>query len=147
MAGGDVVLTEEPAADLAERVLAATAGVRPQVAFDAVAGPNTSRLAACLADDAPIVVYGLLSGRPCELTAEQLIFHGLSLVGYSLPAALARRSTAVVRRDYLALSRLVAAGRLNIPVAATYPLAEISRALAHAAKGGRGGKILVLPNS
>ncbi len=145
-AGGDVVLTEEPAADLADRVLAATAGVRPQVAFDAVAGPNTSRLAASLADGAPIVVYGLLSGHPCELTAEQLIFHGLSLVGYSLPAALARRSAAVVRRDYLALSRLVAAGRLNVPIAATYPLAEIGRALAHAARGGRDGKILVLPN-
>lgn len=142
-AGGDVVLTEEPAADLAERILAATAGIRPEVAFDAVAGPNTSRLAAALADNAPVVVYGLLSGRPCELTAEQLIFHGLSLVGYSLPAALARRSAEVVRRDYLALSRLSAAGRLKVPVAATYPMQEIGAALRHAGKGGRDGKILV----
>ena len=146
-AGGDVVLTEEPVADLAERVLAATAGARPQVAFDAVAGPNTRRLAGCLADDATVVVYGLLSGQPCELTAEQLIFHGRSLVGDSLPAALARRSAAVVGRDYLALSRLVAAGRLRVPVAATYPLAEIGAALRHAADGGRDGKILVLPNA
>ena len=142
-AGGDVVLTEVPAADLADRVLAATAGVRPQAAFDAVAGPNTSRLAACVADDAPIVGYGLLSGRPCELTPEQLIFHGLSMVGYSLPAALARRSAAVVAGDYLALSRLVAAGRLRIPVAAKYPMDEIAAALRHAGQDGRDGKILV----
>ena len=146
-AGGDVVLTEEPVSDLAERVLAATAGARPQVAFDSVAGPNTSRLAACLADGAPVVVYGLLSARPCELTPEQLIFHGLSLVGYSLPEALARRSAAVVAGDYLALSRLVAAGRLRVPVAATYPMGDIAAALRHAAESGRDGKVLVRPNA
>ena len=142
-AGGDVVLLAEPAATLAERILAATGGERPRVAFDAVAGPDTRHLAASLADGAPIVVYGLLSGKPCELTPEQLIFHGLSLVGYSLPAALARRSAAVVHRDYLALSRLVATGRLHIPVAATYPLDAIAEALAHAAQEGRDGKVLV----
>lgn len=146
-AGGDVVLLAEPIASLAERVLAATSGTRPHVAFDAVAGPGTCQLAACLADESPIVVYGLLSGEPCELTPEQLIFQGLSLVGYSLPAALARRSTGVIRRDYLELSRLVAAGRLRIPIAATYPLAAIGAALTHAAKGGRDGKVLVLPNT
>ena len=143
-AGGDVVLTDDPATDLAERVLAATAGARPQVAFDAVAGPSTSRLAASLADGASVVVYGLLSGRPCELTPEQLIFNGLSMVGYSLPAALARRSAAMVAGNYLALSRLVASGRLRVPVAATYPMDDIAAALRHAAEDGRDGKILVL---
>ncbi len=142
-AGGDVVLLADPAATLAERVLAATGGERPRVAYDAVAGPDTRQIAACLADGAPIVVYGLLSGKPCELTPEQMIFHGLSLTGYSLPAALARRSDAVVRRDYLALSRLIAAGRLNVPVAATYPPESIAEALAHAAREGRDGKVLV----
>lgn len=143
VAGGDVVLLADPVATLAERVLAATGGARPCVAFDAVAGPDTRQLAACLADGAPIVVYGLLSGKPCELTPEQLIFHGLTLAGYSLPAALARRSASVVRRDYLALSRLIAAGRLHVPVAATYPLDAIAEALAHAARQGRDGKVLV----
>jgi NADPH:quinone reductase-like Zn-dependent oxidoreductase len=144
-AGGDVVLTTEPIATLAERILAATGGERPRVAYDAVAGPNTRAIAAALADEAPVVVYGLLSGQPAELTPEQLIFHGLSLVGYGLGTALARRSMQTVRRDYLALSRLVAAGRLHVPIEATYAMDEIGSALAHAAREGRGGKVLVRP--
>jgi NADPH:quinone reductase-like Zn-dependent oxidoreductase len=146
-AGGDVALLAEPHDTLAERVLAATGGARPMAAFDAVAGPATRAIAGCLADHAPIVVYGVLSGLPCEITAQQLIFHNLSMVGYSLPAAIARRAFEVVQRDYLALSRLVAAGRLSIPILATYPLMAISTALRHAAEDGRDGKILVLANA
>jgi trans-2-enoyl-CoA reductase len=145
-AGGDVVLLADPLDTLAERVLAATSGARPMAAFDAVAGPATRAIAACLADHAPIVVYGVLSGLPCEITPQQLIFHSLSMVGYSLPAAIARRTPEVVQRDYMALSRLVASGRLTVPIMATYPLAAIATALRHAAEGGRDGKILVLPN-
>lgn len=146
-AGGDLVLAAEPRATLAERVLAATGGERPEAAFDAVAGPGTDSLAACLADHSPLVVYGLLSGRACSLGPERLIFHGISMTGFSLPAALARRAPGVVQQDFLDLSRLMAEGRLRIPVAATYPLAEVGAALADAARGGRDGKVLVLPNS
>lgn len=146
-AGGDVVLLDEPHATLAERVLAATGGERPKACFDAVAGPITRAIADCLADHAPIAVYGLLSGKPCEVTPQQLIFHGISMVGYSLPASIARRTPEVAQRDYMALSRLVASGRLTVPILATYPLAAIATALRHAAEGSRDGKILVLANA
>ena len=88
-----------------------------------------------------------LRAKPCEVTPQQLIFQSLSTVGYSLPAAIARRSTSVVQRDYLALSRLVATGRLSIPVLAAYPMVAIATALKHAAESGRDGKILVLANA
>lgn len=146
-AGGDVVLLDEPYDTLAERVLAATGGERPKACFDAVAGPITRAIAACLADHAPIAVYGVLSGKPCEIAPQQLIFHNISMVGYSLPASIARRTPEVVQRDYMALSRLVASGRLHVPILATYPLAAIATALRHAAMEGRDGKILVLPNA
>lgn len=146
-AGGDVVLMDEPYETLAERVLASTGGERPKACFDAVAGPITRAIAACLADHAPIAVYGVLSGKPCEITPQQLIFHNISMIGYSLPASIARRTPEVVQRDYMALSRLVADGRLHVPILATYPLAAIATALRHAAQGGRDGKILVLPNA
>ncbi len=146
-AGGDVVLLDEPLDTLAERVLAATGGARPKACFDAVAGSITRAIAACLADHAPIAVYGVLSGKPCEITPQQLIFQNISMVGYSLPASIARRTPEVVRRDYMALSRLVADGRLHVPILATYPLAAMATALRHAAQGGRDGKILVLPNA
>lgn len=145
-AGGDVVLLDEPLDTLADRVLAATGGERPKACFDAVAGPITRAIASCLADHTPIAVYGLLSGKPCEITPQQLIFHGISMTGYSLPASIARRTAEVVQRDYMALSRLVASGRLHVPILATYPLAAIATALEHAAMEGRDGKILVLPN-
>jgi len=146
-AGGDAVVLAEPHDTLAERVLAATGAARPMAAFDAVAGPATRAIAACLADNAPIVVYGLLSNLPCEITPQQLIFQNLSMVGYSLPAAIAKRSPEAVQKDYMALSRLVASGKLRIPILATYPMIAIGTALRHAAEGGRDGKILVLANA
>ena len=36
-------------------------------------------------------------------------------------------------------------GTLNVPVEATYGLEDIGRALAHAMRDGRGGKVLLLP--
>ncbi len=146
-AGGDVVLLDEPLDTLAERVLAATGGERPKACFDAVAGPITRAIAACLADHAPIVVYGVLSEKPCEITPQQLIFHSISMLGYSLPASIARRTPEAVQRDYMAMSRLIASSRLHVPILATYPLAAITTALRHAAMEGRNGKILVLPNA
>ena len=35
---------------------------------------------------------------------------------------------------------------LKAPIEATYPIEEIKQALTHAQRGGRNGKVLVLPN-
>jgi NADPH:quinone reductase-like Zn-dependent oxidoreductase len=47
---------------------------------------------------------------------------------------------------YADLAGRIASGALRVEVEATYPIAEIKAALAHAEREGRGGKILVTPN-
>ncbi len=46
---------------------------------------------------------------------------------------------------YARLNGLVLAGTLAVTVEAIYPLSELSDALKHAERPGRGGKILIKP--
>ena len=47
---------------------------------------------------------------------------------------------------YLELAELVRAGDLYVDIEAQYPIEEIAQAAAHANRGQRTGKIVVLPN-
>jgi NADPH:quinone reductase-like Zn-dependent oxidoreductase len=47
---------------------------------------------------------------------------------------------------YAGLAARIADGTLRVEIEATYPIEEIKAALAHAAREGRSGKVLVLPN-
>jgi NADPH:quinone reductase-like Zn-dependent oxidoreductase len=48
----------------------------------------------------------------------------------------------MIEKTYAELVRLIEAGVLKAPVAATYSLAQHGEAFAHAQKSGRSGKIL-----
>ena len=48
-----------------------------------------------------------------------------------------------VRSIYESLAALMAAGKMQQPVAAEYPLSEITAALRHASTAARGGKVLL----
>jgi NADPH:quinone reductase-like Zn-dependent oxidoreductase len=141
--GADLVVVDGE--DLAERVHAAGAGPI-RLAIDAIGGEAVMRLAACLAEGGTVVNYGLLSGRPCMLGADQTIFRSITLTGFWLQKAL----TAMARPDlvklYHDLAKWVADGTLRVEVEATYPIEQIKQALAHAGREGRSGKILVTPN-
>ena len=142
--GADVVLRDGE--DLAARAAAATGGAQIALAIDAVAGAATRRLAACLADDGVVVNYGLLSGRPCELTADQAIFHGITLTGFWLAKTMRQKPFSELQGMYGELIARLADGGLGVAVEAAYPLADIKDALVHAAREGRDGKVLLLPN-
>jgi mitochondrial enoyl-[acyl-carrier protein] reductase / trans-2-enoyl-CoA reductase len=142
--GADVAVVD--GADLAERVRQATGGASIRLAIDAIGGDMVLRLADCLAEGGTVVNYGLLSGQPCQLGGHHTIFKGITLTGFWLQKSL----TAMARPDleglYGDLAARIAAGTLRVEVEATYPIEEITAALAHAGREGRGGKILVTPN-
>ena len=142
--GADVVLADGP--QLAEQVSAATGGTLPRLAIDAIGGEIVLRLADCLAEGGTVVNYGLLSGQPCMLGAHHTVFKGITLTGFWLQ----KRLTAMARHDleqlYADLAARIRAGTLHVAVERTYPIEDIKAALAHAGRGGRAGKILVLPN-
>jgi trans-2-enoyl-CoA reductase len=129
---------------LRERVVASTQGNTVRLALDAIAGPASGALAGSLADKASLVVYGMLSGRPCEVSAHDLVFRELQVKGFWLATWFAdadNRSKA--RTLYPELVAMVQAGSLKMAVEAVYPLDEVADALAHAARAGRSGKVLL----
>jgi trans-2-enoyl-CoA reductase len=153
--GGDVVLVEGP--DLPARVAnaisdatgdtgAETGGAAPRLALDAVAGQGVVQLADCLADGGVVVNYGLLSGKPCQITADQLIFRDIKLVGFWRGKSLQTQTYAKISSLYDDLAKCTLDGTLAVEVEATYPLSRIGEALAHAKREGRSGKVLLLPN-
>ena len=142
--GADVVVVDGD--DLAERVRTANRDQPIRLAIDAVGGTLITRLGDCLAEGGTIVNYGLLSGEPCQIRADQTIFKGLTLTGFWLAKALTTMPRPALEELYADLGRRVASGELRVAVEATYGIEDIKPALEHAARGGRSGKVLVTPN-
>jgi mitochondrial enoyl-[acyl-carrier protein] reductase / trans-2-enoyl-CoA reductase len=142
--GADLILVDGP--ELKERMNAAAGEIGPKLAIDAVAGQATGRLASCLADGGTIVNYGLLSAEPCAVDSRDLIFRGITLRGYWRSQWAAKAQPEELEEVYSALAGLVVDGTIRADVEATYPLPEIRPALEHAARPGRSGKILLVPN-
>ena len=130
---------------LARRVADATGGARLRLGIEAVGGSATDRLAGCLGEGGLLVNYGLLSGEPCQVSAQSFIFRDMTLRGFWL-AAWFRKAPPARRMAVLGeVAALIASGALKAAVHATYDVAEIKQAVAAAAAGERAGKILVVP--
>ena len=145
--GGDAVVVDGPG--LAERVQSAVreAGGDParlKLGIDAVAGRQTGRVVRCLAPGGTVVNYGGLSGEPAQIDAGDLIFHEATLRGFWLVRWFQRAPRAEQARVFGEVGWLVATGALRVPVEATYPLSRVREACAHAAREGRGGKVLLV---
>lgn len=144
--GGDICVIDGD--DLAARVNEATGGAKIRVGIDCIAGRATGRIAACLTEGGTVVNYGRLSEEPCILPADETIFRNIALRGIWLTRWLTRESSAADREAvYDELAHYVIGGTLSAHVEATYPLDRIKDAVTHAARGGRSGKIVILPNS
>lgn len=139
--GGDVVLIDGP--DLDARVRAAIGDGALPLAIDAVGGSATQRLARCVSDGGTVVNYGILSGEPCMVDGRETVFRDVRLQGFWLRKWFADTPPAQIAALYRELAARVADGTLAVEVEAVYPLRRIKEAVAHAARGGRSGKILV----
>jgi NADPH:quinone reductase-like Zn-dependent oxidoreductase len=142
--GADLVLVDGP--DLAERVRAAIGTGRLRLGIDAVAGEATMRLGECLDDGGVVVNYGLLSGQPCQLGGRETVFRSIRLEGFWLNKWFGNHSPAEIGEVFGKLAGMLADGSIHVPVEATYPLSRIHEALVHAAREGRTGKVLLVPD-
>lgn len=140
-AGGDVVLTDGP--DLEARVRAAIGEAPLPLAIDAVGGSGTQRLARCLSNSGTVVNYGVLSGEPCMVDGRDTVFRDVRLHGFWLRKWYVDTPPAEIASLYRKLAGWVADGTLAVEVEAVYPVRRIKEAVAHAARGGRSGKILI----
>ncbi|WP_416898201.1 MAG: MDR family NADPH-dependent oxidoreductase [Minwuia sp.] len=139
--GADHVLVESE--DLDDEVQRVTGGDLPKLGIDAVGGVSVQRLARCVADGATVVNYGLLSGDPLMIDARETVFRDITLKGFWLATWFATADPGEIAATYAILGKKMAEGLLEVPVEATYPLSKVKEAVAHAARDGRSGKIVL----
>jgi trans-2-enoyl-CoA reductase len=109
--GGDVVLLDGK--DLAPRVADATDAARIRLGIDAVGGAATGHLADCLCESATLVNYGRMSGEPCVVHPDALVFCDLTPRGFWL-ASWFQRAPEERRRALVGeIAGLIAAGKLR----------------------------------
>jgi trans-2-enoyl-CoA reductase len=139
--GADEVLVD--GRDLDQRARALTGGAPLPLAIDAIGGSATQRLARCVDENGVVVNYGVLSGKPCMMDVRDTVFRDVSLRGFWLRRWFAETPSAEIGKLYATLAGLVEDGTLKVEVEKVYPLAQIKDAVAHAARPGRSGKILL----
>jgi len=130
--GGDVVVVDSP--DVSKEIKAAVGQAELRLALDGVSGPATGVLASTLSPHGTLVVYAAMSLAPMSISPLNLIFKPLTIRGFWLghPESTAKSAPAVVQA-----AEMIAAGRVHIPVTATYALSSIKEAVAHAQRGGK----------
>ena len=95
------------------------------MAIDAVAGKATLSLGGILSEEGTVVNYALLSGEPCQLTADMVVFKGITLTGFWLAKNLGGMTAEAKQQLYGELESLVASGKISTPVEATYHLGQL----------------------
>ena len=122
--GADVVLLDGD--DLAKRVRSEVGDANIPLAIDAVAGEGTLRLGGALSEGGTVVNYGLLSGKPCQLTPEMVVFQGITLTGFWLAKLLGTMKPDELQRLYVELASQITNGNLYTPVESAYRLDPVS---------------------
>jgi NADPH:quinone reductase-like Zn-dependent oxidoreductase len=143
--GADAVVVDGP--DLAARIAAATGGGAIRLALDAVAGDATGALATAVAPGGSVVIYGLLSGNTARFNAADVLFRNVTVRGFWFSAWFAGSDAAERKALYDTLAPLLLDGTLAVPIEGVYPLSDVKAALAHAARSGRGGKVVLRINT
>jgi len=90
-----------------------------------------------------VVNYGLLSGEPCTIDGRETVFRNVSLRGFWLRRWFMVTPPGEIAALYRRLAGRIADGTVKVEVEAVYPILQIKQAVAHAARGGRSGKILM----
>jgi len=134
-----VVATGET--DLAAAVMKITGGKGAQVAFDPVGGPYVETLAAAMAEDGVIIIYGSLSGQPTPYPHWPAAMKSLSLRGWV--ASYIWNDPARYARVRALILRGLADGQLKPVIAKTFPLRQIAEAHAYLESNAQVGKVVV----
>ncbi|HYF20877.1 MAG TPA: zinc-dependent alcohol dehydrogenase family protein [Ramlibacter sp.] len=139
--GPDVVLVDGP--DLRDRMREAIGDGRIRLGIDAIAGEATGRLASCVDEGGTVVNYGLLSGTACRIEPADVLFRNVSLKGFWYMAWLRRSRAEDISSLFGRLVAMQRSGDLKVPVEAVYAVRDLNRALEHAERPAKLGKVVV----
>ena len=92
-----------------------------------------------------MLIYGLMSLQDPTLNAGLMIFRELTVKGFWLTDWMRRVDSHIRQEVAQNVIGLLASGKIQLPVEASYSLDQIVEAVEHADRPGRWGKILVKP--
>jgi NADPH:quinone reductase-like Zn-dependent oxidoreductase len=120
--------------ELPKQIQKALSGMPISLGLDAVGGPAAAAIASALSPGAHFVSYAWLSGSPIHLPQGDLIGKRLNIQGFWMyhEEFLPRIRAAVTEA-----TQVVASGRLNLPITATYKPSQIKEAIEHYQRGGK----------
>lgn len=129
------------APDLAAEILEATGGALIDHVVEVEFGQNAGMIAEVIAENGHIAAYGSARNMTPEIPFYPLMFKAVclqTLLIYILPDAARAKAIA-------ALHDLLTQGALDIPIAASLPLAQCARAHDMVTAGGRAGAVILDP--
>ncbi len=127
-------------------LLEAVHGITPtgvDFVLDCVGGRTGSDALRAMKPGGRMLCYGTLSQEPISLPPRDIMMPMTSIEGFYLSAYLTNRSLLQRLRLVRKTARLIQRGVLATEVEATYRLDDLPRALEHARRRGRKGKILL----
>lgn len=133
-AGSDVVLLD--GAGVAAQVAEATGNTKIAVGFEAVGGEAALSVTGSVAPGGTVVVYSSITGQPQFVSVIDTVFRDVTIRGLWIDNPAVRNSPHFQEAIKTGV-RLIAEGKLHVPVAATYALSEVKQALAHFQRGGK----------
>ena len=129
---------------LQQSVRQITQGEPVVLGLDAIGGKASQALAASLSPQSRLVLYGLLSGDQCSISAHDLIFRNINVQGFWLANWFSHPDNRQKAKTvYPALMELAAQNVLRMSVEKVYELSDVVAAIAHSAQAGRQGKVLL----
>jgi NADPH:quinone reductase len=113
------------------------------VILELVGAPNLQENLLSLAPRGRLAVIGIGAGAKAELNLGLLLGKRLRILGSTLrPRPLEEKALAARAMERSVLP-LLASGAVKVPIAATYPLAEVEQAYERFTEGGKLGKIVL----
>jgi len=139
--GGNIVVVENE--KLREEVKDRTAGAPIRLALNAVGGESALSIAKTLAPAATMVTYGAMSLQPLKIPNGLLIFKNLWFTGFWVTKWYDNATPQQRAETFTPLFEMAKRGLLRSKIEKTYPLSDVKAAVADAARGMRGGKIVL----
>ena len=130
--GADFVGVESP--ELAKQIQVATGGKPITLGLDAVGGPSTATITGALSPGAHLVSYAWLSGLPIHVPQGDLIGKRFNIHGFWMYY---EEYLPKMRAALTEATKVVASGKLNLPITTTYKPSQIKAAIEHYERGGK----------
>ena len=139
----NAVSTARP--DWQNQVRAIVGDVPISAAVDSVGGQASGELLSLLGEGGTLVSFGSMTGEPMNIGTGDLIFKQATVKGFWGSKVSQEMSLEDKQRLVGELFQRAAGGELQLPVEATYDLADVTDAVRATLQSGRKGKVLLKP--